>query len=211
LLKAVGLRTALLLLSVCVAPNFAHALSLSAEPGADCFSTNPDKCIGGVYTLDIAAVDSNTFIATYTMDLTVGLEIPATTIEQIDFKVATDYGTNFTVLSGPGGAGNWTVGEGPLAASGCTGKNGDFVCLDAVNATLVGLSTYTWQIQFDTNALLAESDWHIGARFANDTHPKGWILSASQAPIPEPGSMALYLIGGAFVAGVIRKQVLTTR
>jgi hypothetical protein len=201
----------LLLVCVWAAPTFAHALTLSAEPGADCFSSNPESCIGGVYTLDIASQGGNTYLATYTMDLTVGLEVPATTIEQIDFKVATDYGSTFTVLAGPGGAANWSLGEGPLTGSGCSGKNGDFICADAANPVSVALSTYTWQIQFVAADLLPESDWHIGARFASPTHPKGWILSASQAPIPEPGSTAMFLIGGVIVAGVVRRQLLTTR
>ena len=209
--RAAGLRAALLLVSVWTAPNFAHALTLSAEPGPDCFSANPDKCIGGIYTLDIASAGGNTYIATYTMDLTVGLELPATTIEQIDFKVATEYGTTFTVLSGPGGAGNWTSGAGPLTGSGCSGSNGGFICLDAANPVSVALSTYSWAIRFDADALIPESDWHIGARFASPTHERGWILSASQAPIPEPRSTAMFLLGGLVVAFIVRKQVLTAR
>ena len=59
--------------------------------------------------------------------------------------------------------------------------------------------------------MLAESDWHIGARYASPDHEKGWILSASTAPIPEPRSTVLFLVGGLLVAGIIRKQVLTAR
>ncbi len=211
MLNSAGLRVALLLVSIWAVPTFAHALTLSAEPGPDCFSTNPDKCIGGIYTLDIASMGGDVYVATYTMDLTVGLEIPATTIEQIDFKVATDYGSNFSILSAPGGTANWTLDEGPLSAGGCGGSNGDFLCVDATNPVAVAPMSYTWQIQFAADELLPESDWHIGARFASPTHQRGWILSASAQPIPEPGSIAMFLIGGVIVAGVARKQVLTTR
>lgn len=211
MLRSVGLRAALMLVSIWVAPSFAHALTLSAEPGPDCFSLNPDKCIGGIYTLDVASLGGDVYVATYTMDLTVGLEIPAVTIEQVDFKVATDYGSSFTLLQAPGGTATWSVGEGPLSGAGCSGSNGDFVCLDASNPVAVAAATYTWQIQFSADELIPESDWHIGARFASPTHQRGWILSASAAPIPEPGSIAMFLIGGAIVAGVVRKQVLTTR
>lgn len=209
--RMIGFRTALLLSFVWAAPDFAHALTLSAEPGADCFSTDPANCIGGVYTLDVAAVDEDTWLATFTMDLGLGLEIPATTIEQIEFKVANDYGASVSVLSGPGGAGNWSVVAGPLAAGGCKGSNDSFVCIDAISPVAVSPSIYTWQVQFDAKSLLAESDWHIGARYASPDHEKGWILSASSSPIPEPRSTALYLLGGVIVAVVLRKQLLTAR
>ena len=210
--RILGFRTALLLAFVWVVPNFAHALTLSAEPGPDCFSTDPSKCIGGVYTVVVAAVDEDTWLATYTMDLALGLEIPATTVEQIEIKVANEY-SNVDVISfsGPGGADNWSPVDGPLGADGCKGINGSFICLDAINSVALPAGTYEWTIQFDAKSLLVESDWHIGARYASPDHERGWILSASLAPIPEPRSTALYVLGGLIVAAAIRKQVLTAR
>lgn len=209
-----GLRIALLFVSVCAVPSFAHALTLSAEPGPDCFSSNPDKCIGGEYTVVVASVDENTWLATYTMDLALGLEIDATLVNQIEIGVAGNTSNVVvTSFSGPSGAANWVPTKGPLAADGCKGSNGNanFICLNATNPVAIPAGTYVWQIQFDAAKLQPESDWHIGARYSSATHSKGWILSASQAPIPEPGSLALYLIGGALAAAVIRKQVLAAR
>jgi hypothetical protein len=188
----------------------AHALTLSAEPGATCFSADPKNCIGGVYTLEIEQLADDTWLATYTMDLALGLEVPATTVEQIEIKVANSY-SNIVVKSGPGGGDNWSPIDGPLAAGGCNGSNDGFICLDAINSVALPATTYTWEIQFDAKSLLDESEWHIGARYALLRHEKGWILSASSAPIPEPRSTVLYLIGAALIAVVIRKQVLTAR
>lgn len=196
----------LTMLMLCAVPGLSRALTLSAEPGADCFSADPSKCIGGVYSLNVASVDSDTFVATFTMDLTPGLEIPATTIEQIEFKVAGAYDSPTIVLA-PDAIANWQLADGPLGASGCGGVNDSFVCLDAVSPLGVASTTYTWQVQFNATGLLPESDWHIGARFASENHPKGWILSAS-APIPEPSSYLLLGLGAAIVGFAARRSVL---
>jgi hypothetical protein len=98
---------------------------------------------------------------------------------------------------------------GPLAAGGCKGKNDSFICLDAKNPVQLALTSYTWEIQFNATSLLPDSQWHLGVRYASADHPDGWILSASSAPIPEPRSTAMFLLGGIVVAAVIRRQVLT--
>jgi hypothetical protein len=196
-----------LVLSLCVLPGVSRALTLSAEPGADCFSSDASKCIGGVYSLDVAVVDANTYLATFTMDLGPGLEVPATTIEQIEFKVAGAYDST-SILLAPDAVSNWTLVDGPLGGAGCKGKNDSFVCLDANSPLGVSATTYTWQVQFDAAGLLAESDWHIGARFASPDHQNGWVLSASAAPIPEPSSYLLLGFGAAIVGLAIRRQTV---
>src|SRR5215471_13183409 len=104
----------------------ASALSISAEPGPGCFSANPSDCIGGFYSLTVASIGGNTFQATYTMDLTPGLEIPATSIEQIDFKVANGYQDPLSVVLAPDSTANWAIKSGPLSGTGCNGTNGSF-------------------------------------------------------------------------------------
>jgi hypothetical protein len=198
------LSIAATLLALAALPAASAALTISAEPGASCFSSDPSKCIGGVYSLDVAAVDSNTYIATYTMDLTSGLEIPATTIEQIEFKVADAY-QSLSVISAPDVTTNWSPVDGPLGGSGCKGVNGSFVCLDAITPLGVSSTQYQWQVQFDAAGILPVSDWHIGARFASPDHPNGWILSAS-APIPEARTSILYAAGALLVAFALRRS-----
>jgi len=181
----------------------ASALSISAEPGPGCFSLDPTKCIGGNYSLTVASMGGSTFQATYTMDLTSGLEIPATSIEQIDFKVANGYQDPLSVVLAPDATGNWGINAGPLSGTGCKGTNGSFICLDAVTALAVAPTTYTWKVQFDsTGGLLPESDWHIGARFDSPNHPDGWVLSAggATAPIPEARSSLTYAAGALLVS-----------
>jgi hypothetical protein len=202
------LSIAVALLGLSALPTASSALTISAEPGASCFSSDPTKCIGGVYSLDVTAVDSNTYIATYTMDLTSGLEIPATTIEQIEFKVAGAY-QNLSVISAPDVTTNWSPVDGPLGGSGCKGVNGSFVCLDAVNPLAVSNTQYQWQVQFDAAGILPVSDWHIGARFASPDHPNGWILSAS-APIPEARTSLLYAAGALLVGFALRRSAASS-
>lgn len=185
------------LLALSALPGAASALTISAEPGASCFSADASKCLGGVYSLDVAALDSDTYVATFTADLTSGLEIPATTLEQIEFKVAGAY-VDPTVIAAPDATGNWIPVDGPLGASGCKGKNDSFVCLDAITALAISSTQYQWQIQFDAASLLPVSDWHIGARFASPDHTDGWILSAS-APIPEARTSFLFGAGALLV------------
>ncbi len=189
-------------------PSLAHALTISAEPGVDCFSADPNKCIGGEYTLNVAA-DGDAYIATFTMDLsgTNDLEISATTIEQIEFKVAGEYDA-LSIDLAPDATGNWALADGSLGGSGCKGTNDSFVCLDAVSPLAVSDTTYTWQIKFDADSLLDESSWHIGARFASPDHEKGWILSASSAPIPEPRSYLMFGFGALIVGFAVRKYAL---
>lgn len=190
---------------LCSVPGLSRALTISAEPGADCFSADPTKCIGGVYSVGVTSVDSDTFVATFTMDLTPGLEVPAISIEQIEFKVARAYDAT-SITFAPDAISNWTLVDGPLGASGCKGKNDSFVCIDATNPLAVASTTYTWRVQFDATSLLPESDWHIGARFASPGHPNGWILSAS-APIPEPSSYLMLGLGAAIVGFAVRRRI----
>jgi hypothetical protein len=185
-------------------PAVSQALTLSAEPD-DCFSSIEDDCIGGVYTLEVDDLGGGTYLARYTMDLSPGLEVPATTIEQIEFKVASGYDA-ISIELAPGGADNWLPVDGPLGAAGCNGNNDGFICIDAVNPVAISPTTFSWEVQFNAAGLLAEDSWHIGARFASPNHQRGWLLSASSNPIPEPSSYLMFGIGAAIVGYAIRRS-----
>lgn len=164
--------------------------------------TIADPVKGGEYSLSVQALDSNTWLATLSIDLDpLALEIPATSIDQIEFKVANSYAQPVSIVSAPDATSNWLVQAGPLTGSGCRGNNGSFVCVGAVNPLSIGSATlFTWQVQFDADSLLPESDWHIGARYTSPTHSRGWVVSLSPSPIPEPTS-GLLLAAGMLIAG----------
>ena len=178
-----------------------------ALPGAASAMTISDPVKGGEYTLNLTPLDSNTYVATFTIDLsTVPLQIAATSMTQIDFKVADSY-SQVSVLQAPDSTDNWLPTAGPLNGTGCGGVNDGFVCLSATNPLAIGSTTlFTWQVQFDADSLLPESDWHIGARYTSPTHPKGWVVSLSPAPIPEPASGLLFGVGMLIVGVAARRR-----
>ena len=184
------------------------AVCMLGMPMASRALTISDPVKGGEYSLSLQAVDSNTWVATLSIDLAaVPLQIPATSINQIDFKVANSYTQPVSVTSAPDDASNWQVKAGPLTGSGCGGNNDSFVCVSAVNPLSIGSTTsFTWQVQFDANSLLPESDWHIGARYTSPTHTNGWVVSLSPSPIPEPTSGLLFSAGMLIVGAAARRR-----
>ena len=146
-------------------------------------------CLGGVYDLNVSSVGGDTYLATYSIDTSVDFSVGAEFLNEVEFKVANDY-SNVSVLSGPSGI----LADGPLNGAGCGGTNGTFICFDADPNLSLG-STYTWSVQFDSSAILDESDWHVGARYTSSTHQRGWVISETSAPIPEPGAAMLFAAG----------------
>lgn len=159
-------------------------------------------CIGGVYTLDVAETAPNLYLATYTIDTTGVFSVGATTLADINIKVANAYLTP-TILSGPSG----TVGAGPLNGGGCGGGNDSFICSDLSPDLAVG-GVYTWKIQFGATSLIDVGEWHVGARYTAPGKEKGWVISEISPvnPVPEP-SAALVFGFGMLVAGRVVKRV----
>ena len=159
-------------------------------------------CIGGTYELDIISTGADTYQASYTIDTSVAFSVPAAFLNDIVFKVAKDY-TNTMITSGPSGK----TGDGPLAATGCKGKNDSFICIDLDPDLSVG-GIYSWTVSFGSTAILAEGDRHLGARYTSADHLTGWIISESQravVPVPEPTGPLLFG-AGLLVAGMATRR-----
>ena len=108
--------------------------------------------------------------------------------------------------------------SGPLNGNGCGGTNDGFICLDAVNDLVIGSTkTLSWSVDFNLQSadqLLAESDWHIGARFGRinpvNLKEQTSLLSAYDtgiAPIPEPTSALLFGAGMLIVGASARRRL----
>jgi hypothetical protein len=210
------IRRLLLTGLLCVAlPSASGAFTISADQDTgDCFSSVSDDCVGGEYTLEVQALGGSSYQATLSMNFSgdYDLDIPATHISHVELKVANQYLDPIMATSAPDAAANWPALAGPLNGDGCGGNNDGFICLDAVSDLEIGGATsLEWQVAFDTDSLLDESAWHIGARFVwTSINPqlrtieKSSLLSAPAPGIPEPGAMSLFACGLLVVAGALR-------
>jgi hypothetical protein len=187
--------TGLALFALCL--GIASADSASALT-IDCASAG---CLGGIYTLDVAETAPNLFLATYTVDTTGPFTVGATSLVDINLKVANEY-LNPILVSGPSGA----LMSGPLTGHGCNGNNGSILCVD-LSPTLARGGVYSWQIQFGASEILEE--WHIGARYTSPTHVRGgWVISESGKstnPIPEPSAALIFGAGILVASGLVTR------
>ena len=187
--------TGLALVALCLGG--ASADSASALT-IDCASAG---CLGGSYTLDVTETAPNLFLATYTVDTTGPFTVGATSLVDINIKVANEY-LNPVLVSGPSGS----LLSGPLAGFGCSGTNGSFLCVDLTPTLAVG-GIYSWQIQFGASEILEE--WHVGARYTSPTHVRGgWVISESGKstnPIPEPSAALIFGAGILVASGLVTR------
>jgi hypothetical protein len=175
--------------------SFLAVFGLSSTASAIYVDCATAGCFGGTYELDVISLGGDSYEATYTIDTSGDYSVLATTLTDVEFKVANNY-ANVMMTSGPTG----TVQDGPLNGGGCNGNNGSFVCVDlSPDLELVG-ATYTWTITFDSTDLIGDDEWHVGARYTSPDHQRGWVISESAAPVPEP-TAALLFGAGLLVAG----------
>ena len=156
-------------------------------------------CLGGTYELDVISLGGDSYQATYTIDTSGVFSVDATVLNDLEFKVANDY-ANVLLRSGPSG----TVTDGPLNGAGCNGNNGSFICVDLAPELALG-SSYTWTLTFESTALIGEDEWHVGARYTSPDHRRGWVISETAAPVPEP-TAALLFAAGLIVAGQVSRR-----
>ncbi len=156
-------------------------------------------CIGGVYTLELVQTGTNTWTATYTVDTTGTFSVDATELVNIEFKVADSY-TNVNVYMVSVNDLEYDIA--PLSGKGCNTKsnNTSFICVELDPHQAVGFS-YTYTIMFESDSVLDEADWHLGARYESDSHEDGWVISLEPgSAVPEP-TAALLFGAGVLVAG----------
>jgi len=188
-------------------PTAASAISINADlDTGDCFSADLDDCVGGLYTLKVApASGSDRYRATITANYSglydLDLTLDDAYVSHIEIKVANSY---IDPLTSPVG----TVGAGALSGSGCNGNNFGFLCIPLTTRELV-VDSMTWTIDFGTEALLGDEDWHLGMRFewVNPGNGKtnSALLSGFQV-IPEPSAALVFALGFGVISAARRKH-----
>jgi len=202
-------NTFLRLLTIITLSAFGHA-----SYAADSFQ-------GTIWSLSYsgsALADADPLHETYRVTLAVdtsGYTGGGSFIDQVAVKVSSSlFGAS--LVSGPGGASNWSISGGGIGAYGCTGNGSGFECADGLilaGNTPVPGGTYSWvfDLTMDNGLLftgLLESS--VKGRFVDANGRKvGALVSENvtlTSPVPEPEIYAMMGLGLGLMGWIGRRR-----
>src|SRR5262249_19935296 len=117
---------------------------------ADSIGPSCGTCQGSIYTLTVVSVTTgatnDTVVVRYDIN-TSGYNGGGTYLDEVALKVSSSV-VSATLLSAPGGIGNWNLVPGGLDGNDCTGSGSGFECADAKSfvqgAPVGGATPLSW-------------------------------------------------------------------
>jgi PEP-CTERM motif-containing protein len=193
-------------------------LFASAPAGATPIGPSCGTCQGSIYEISTtttplsSTLTTQTWRITYTIDTT-GYNGGGTHLDSVALKVSSAL-LAATLVSAPGGVGQWVETLGGINAGGCSGSGGGFDCAEATSvgtSPVVPGSTYTWifDLTMSTGGLLTGTGQStVKARYVDDAGSKvGALVSEgiTLTIVPEPSTAVLLVIGGTLLGARRRR------
>ena len=171
--------------------------------------------MGVAYTLTFQSLSGN--VGTYSLTLDTGgydHHSDPSYLDSVNFKAWDGTNISFSLLSAPSGSA-WGSTEGPISSgpaanTGCKGGGSGFACVEALTKNVFNVDNgpYTFSFAVTANSFYSTpTGAHVGAGYA-DANGLGasYGITSVVAPIPEPETYAMLLVGLTLLSFKLRRR-----
>ena len=171
--------------------------------------------MGVDYTLTFQSLSGN--VGTYSLTLdTSGYDhnSGSSFLDSVSLKAWDGTNTSFSLLSAPIGS-TWGSTEGPISSgpvsnTGCKGGDSGFACVEAITKGVFDVDNgpYTFQFAVTADSFYSTSAGaHVGAGYADASGlGASYGITSVVAPIPEPETYAMLLVGLTLLSFKLRRR-----
>ena len=201
-------------------PAWVVVFGLGVSASASSIGPACGTCQGSTYSIATTTVtpilttaSTETWDVAYTID-TSGYSGGGTHLNQVALKVSSSI-ISGSLVSAPGGTGDWNVIMGGINASGCSMAGSGFDCASATSVAVspvVPGGTFTWvfQLTLPTGGLLTgANESSLKARYVDDSGNKVGALVSESITLTVPEPSTVLLLGAAAVL-MMRRRAATT-